>query len=102
MRFSLEAFEDALPAMRPIARELHALQDGIGQLHDHEVALELIMRWCRKSKLEMTPALERYVVHRKRAKDRLRAQAEPRWLSVLGAGFRRRIARALEKEGSAH
>jgi CHAD domain-containing protein len=101
LRFAIEALADALPAMEPIARELHALQDEIGTVHDHQVALDLLTRWRDKGKLASTPELERYLSHHERARDRLRGRFEARWLGVLGPDFRRRLAEAVELEANA-
>jgi len=96
LRFTLEAFEGALPGLEPIARSLHALQDEMGELHDHQVAIDRLERWRRKGKIKTTRALDRYLARRADARDELRSRSEPRWLAVLGEEFRARLARALE------
>src|SRR6185312_8078398 len=57
LRFTLEAFETAVRALEPIARALHQLQDEMGELHDHQVAIELLEKWRRKGKIRSTEAL---------------------------------------------
>jgi CHAD domain-containing protein len=99
MRFALEAFSDALPTVKPIARELHRVQDEIGELHDHHIALGLMDRWRRKGRLATTPALEHYLAYHARTRDRIRGRFEPHWLSLFGEEFRRRVFRSLEREG---
>ncbi|HEY1959178.1 MAG TPA: CHAD domain-containing protein [Polyangiaceae bacterium] len=96
LRYTLEAFQPALPGLEPIARALHALQDEMGELHDHQVAIDLLGRWRRKKKIASTEALERYLARRAEARDELRSRSEPRWLGVLGESFRLELARALE------
>jgi CHAD domain-containing protein len=96
LRFTLEAFEDAFPALDPIARELHARQDEIGELHDHEIAIELLERWRSQEKIAPSHALDAYLAARAKARDELRRRLEQRWLGVLHAQFRLRLARALE------
>jgi CHAD domain-containing protein len=98
MRFALEAFEEALPTAKPIARELHRVQDEIGTLHDHHVALGLVDRWRRKGRLVSNPSLERYLAYHARRRDRLRAKFERHWLSLFEEQFRRRVFRSLEGE----
>lgn len=96
LRFTLEAFETAVRALEPIARALHQLQDEMGELHDHQVAIELLEKWRRKGKIRSTEALDRYLARRAEARDELRSASEPRWLRVLGESFRLGLARALE------
>jgi len=100
MRFALEAFADALPTVKPIAGELHRVQDEIGELHDHHVALGLVDRWRRKGRLATTPALEHYLAYHARTRDRVRKRFERHWLSLFGEQFRRRVFRSLEKEAA--
>ncbi len=96
LRFTLEAFEDALPGLAPMARELHDRQDEIGELHDHEVAIELLERWRRTDKIAPSRGLDAYLAARAKARDELRRHLEKQWLSVLDPRFRMRLARALE------
>jgi CHAD domain-containing protein len=101
MRFALEAFADALPTVKPVARELHRVQDEIGELHDHHVALGLVERLRREGRLATTPGLEHYLAYHARTRDRLRRRFERHWLSLFGEQFRRRIFRSLEEEAAA-
>jgi CHAD domain-containing protein len=96
LRFTLEAFQEALPALAPIARALHGLQDEMGELHDHQVAIDRLELWRREGKVAASRGLERYLETRAAARDELRSRSEPRWLSVLGEDFRLRLASALE------
>ena len=96
LRFTLETFEGASPDLAPIARDLHERQDEIGELHDHELAIQLLERWRAKGKIASSRGLDAYLERRARARDELRHMAESRWLSLLGAKFRLRLARALE------
>jgi len=101
LRFTLEAFEDAAPGLAPIARALHRLQDEMGELHDHQIAIDLLERWLHKRKIARSRALDRYLARRAEARDELRSRSEPRWLGVLGETFRLRLARALEPDARA-
>lgn len=96
LRFTLETFQGASPDLSPLARDLHERQDEIGELHDHELAIELLERWRAKGKIAPSRALDAYLERRVHARDELRRMAESRWLSLLGAKFRLRLARALE------
>ena len=96
LRFTLEAFEPAVRGLEPIAHALHRLQDEMGELHDHQVAIDLLEKWRRKGKIRSTEVLDRYLARRAEARDELRSSSEPRWLGVLGESFRLELARALE------
>jgi CHAD domain-containing protein len=96
LRFTLETFEGASPDLAPIARDLHERQDEIGELHDHELAIQLLERWRAKGKIHPSRGLDAYLARRAKARDDLRRMAESRWLSLLGAKFRLRLSRALE------
>ena len=96
LRFTLETFEGASPDLAPIARDLHERQEEIGSLHDHELAIDLLMKWRAKGKIRPSRGLDAYLARRAKARDDLRRVAEPRWLSLLGAKFRLRLSRALE------
>lgn len=96
LRFTLEAFADAIPEVAKIAEGLHRLQDEMGELHDHQVAIDFLERWRRKGKIPASRALDGYLARRAEARDELRSRSEPRWLAVLGEKFRLDLARALE------
>jgi CHAD domain-containing protein len=96
LRYTLETFQGASPDLAPIARDLHERQDEIGELHDHELAIQLLERWRAKGKIAPSRGLSSYLERRARARDELRRMAESRWLSLLGAKFRLRLSRALE------
>jgi CHAD domain-containing protein len=100
LRFALEAFEGALPASAPIARELHLLQDEIGEVHDHQVAIDLLGRWREEGKVASNESLDRYLAARAKARDRLQARYGRHWRTVFGPAFRRRLAHALEREAA--
>ncbi|HEY3593735.1 MAG TPA: CHAD domain-containing protein, partial [Polyangiaceae bacterium] len=100
MRFVLEAFADAIPGTHPIAERLHDFQSQIGQLHDHQIAIDLLRRWMKEGKLRSTMALERYLAQREKKRDQIRAHCERQWLEVFEPAFRRRLADALESEAA--
>ena len=79
LRYLLELFEGALPpGAADIVDALHALQDQLGDLHDHAVAAECIERWRTERELEDTKALTAYVHHRVSERDRLRRRVRRR------------------------
>lgn len=89
LRYLLELFEGALPpGAADIVDALHALQDQLGDLHDHAVAAECIERWRTERELEDTKALTAYVHHRVSERDRLRREFDAEWRAITGKGFR--------------
>lgn len=102
LRYTLETFQGASPDLAPIARDLHERQDEIGELHDHELAIQLLEKWRSKGKIAPSRGVEAYLERRAKARDELRHMAESRWLSLLGAKFRLRLSRALEPAADRH
>jgi CHAD domain-containing protein len=98
LRFAIELFADALPATHTITRELHTLQDQVGEMHDHHVIAMLITKWKRNEKLSRTKALDDYQRWNRSERDRLRKRFQSSWLSILDPRFRTRLAHALERE----
>ena len=98
LRYTLETFQGASPDLAPIARDLHERQDEIGELHDHQLAIELLEKWRAKGRIAPSRGLDAYLERRAKARDDLRHMAESRWLALLGAKFRLRLSRALEPE----
>jgi CHAD domain-containing protein len=97
LRFGLELFAAALPRANAIARELHALQNEVGRMHDHHVAAELLEKWRKRRKLR-GGAIAAYAKHHAQERERLKKRAAVRWNDVLGHDFRERLAAALEVE----
>jgi CHAD domain-containing protein len=98
LRFALELFEGALPRASRIAKDLHEVQDQIGEMHDHHVAVMSIEDWIAHGALRPTRALRRYVDQRVRERDALRRRYEARWLEILSPDFRQRLELALEPD----
>jgi CHAD domain-containing protein len=98
LRFAMEVFGGALRSSPGIVEDLVALQEQIGEMHDHHVAVTKLRRWRARGDLEGTPELERYLNQRADARDRLKQRFEARWLAHLGKGFRLRLAGAIESE----
>jgi CHAD domain-containing protein len=98
LRFSIELFGGALRDMSPIVSELIAVQEQIGEMHDHHVAVSRLRRWAARGAFVGTPELDTYVSQRAAARERLKARFEQRWLAQLGTAFRLRLAGAIESE----
>ena len=98
LRFLLELFGEALPESAPIAEELRALQDQVGEMHDHHVAVTRIEAWRARGELHASRELDAYVEARARARDQMRERLLFPWQGPLRQEFRARLARALEAE----
>jgi CHAD domain-containing protein len=98
LRFAVELVEGAVPSTAPIARDLHAVQNQIGQMHDHDVGLALIRKWLRDGTVPHSTAIVAYAKWNRAQRDGLRRRYRADWLAFLGRPFRERLARALEDE----
>jgi CHAD domain-containing protein len=98
LRFTMELFQAALPDSSPIIDDLVALQDQIGEMHDHHVAITEIRTWKARGDLRSTPELETYVAERLLARERSKEHFEARWLAHLCKDFRLRLAEAIDEE----
>jgi CHAD domain-containing protein len=89
LRYALELFAEALPpATEDFVDELRALQDRLGELHDHVVAIDRIDDWLARGKVPASAALAAYRASRATERDRLRDEFEPEWRAVTGDAFR--------------
>ncbi len=99
LRYLLELFEGAVPeGAGDIAAALRELQDRLGTLHDHVVALETIRAWLDGGRLRPSEAIEAYLRERTEARDRLKAEFEREWRSLTGHVFRHAIAQIASGE----
>jgi CHAD domain-containing protein len=89
LRYLLELLAGALPAgADDIVEELRSLQDRLGDLHDHVLAIARIESWVARGRIGKGPALEAYLVHRWRERDRLRSEFDAEWRALTGNAFR--------------
>jgi triphosphatase len=95
LRYTLEFFQDALPAngFKVLHRQLVAVQDELGELHDHQVALELA-----ETLLQTNPddaALQAYHASRVAERDRIQTAFPKLWQTLSGSAYRKQLATAL-------
>jgi CHAD domain-containing protein len=89
LRYAIELFAGALPAgAKELMRALRSLQDRLGELHDHAVAVARIDDWLARGKVKASPALDAYRTNRVAKRDRLRAEFESEWRALTGGPFR--------------
>jgi CHAD domain-containing protein len=99
LRYLLELFDGALPpGAEDIVDSLRALQDRLGELHDHAVAVDRIERWIRKGRLPDSAALRAYIGHRRQARDTMRAEFNEEWRRLTGDAFRFALSRIVSGE----
>lgn len=93
LRYLLELFQGALPSgATDVVDALQDLQDRLGDLHDHVVALALLEKWVAKGRVHPDAAIDDYLSGRRRARDRLRAEFDDEWRKLTGPAFRHAIA----------
>ena len=94
LRYSLEFFQDALPsAVKTLHKQLVDLQDQLGAMHDHQVAIEL----C-ESFLKINPtdtALQAYQDQRATDLEKLRGDFLPHWQAVIAPAYKAKLAGTL-------
>jgi CHAD domain-containing protein len=99
LRYLLELFDGALPpGAQDVVDSLRALQDRLGELHDHVVALERLERWIQDGSLKDDPALRKYLDHRRQARDELAAEFDDEWRKLTGKVFRFALSRIISGE----
>ena len=104
LRYLLELLVGALPpGAEDIVDALRALQDRLGDLHDDVVAVERIEKWAARGRIAKGPALEAYLAHRRRERDRLRHEFDGEWRALTGDAFRFALSHLVSGEmGSSH
>jgi CHAD domain-containing protein len=99
LRYVLELLSDALPAgARDIVSALRELQDRLGTLHDHVVALETIRAWLDAGRLPPSEAIDAYLRDQTEARDRLRVEFDREWRSLTSDAFRCAIGQVASGE----
>jgi CHAD domain-containing protein len=99
LRYALELFEGALPpGVADLIDALHALQDQLGDLHDHAVAASRIEQWRAEREVPDTEALTAYLDHHATERDRLRNEFEAEWKALTGNGFRYALSHLVSGE----
>jgi CHAD domain-containing protein len=97
LRYTLEFFEEALPSQtKGLIKQLVVVQDHLGALHDHQVAIERVERLEKQHPDDMS--LVDYAALRSNERDQLHSQFETLWLKLSGPDFRRSLASALAGE----
>jgi CHAD domain-containing protein len=92
LRYLLELFAGAVPSgARDVVTALRELQDRLGALHDHVVALETIRAWLDGGRVRPSDAIDAYLRDRTEARDRLRAEFDREWRSLMSDSFRHAI-----------
>ncbi|HEX8792257.1 MAG TPA: CHAD domain-containing protein [Polyangiaceae bacterium] len=93
LRYLLELFEGAVPpGTAEVADALRKLQDRLGDLHDHVVAVGLLEQWIAEGRIPVNDATNEYLKHRRRTRDRMRAEFDEEWRRLTGPAFRHAIA----------
>ena len=99
LRYLLELFDGALPGgARDVVAALRELQDRLGTLHDHVVALDTIRAWLDGGRIRPSDAIDAYVQARTEARDRLRDEFEREWRSLTSHAFRHAIGQIASGE----
>jgi CHAD domain-containing protein len=99
LRYLLELLDGAVPTgARDVVAALRDLQDRLGTLHDHVVALQTIRTWIDRGRLRPSEAIDAYVRERTQARDRLRAEFEREWRSLTSHAFRHAIGQIASGE----
>jgi CHAD domain-containing protein len=102
LRYALELFAGALPREpTDLVHALRGLQDRLGELHDHAVAVARIDDWLARGKVATNPALDAYRASRVAKRDRLRARFESEWRALTGKPFRFALSRLVSGETDA-
>jgi CHAD domain-containing protein len=93
LRYLLELLDGAVPpGAADVADALRALQDRLGELHDHVVAVALLEKWLADGRVPDNPAIAGYRKHHLRARERMRAEFEQEWRRLVSPAFRHAIA----------
>jgi CHAD domain-containing protein len=101
LRYTLEAFQDALEPGASLIEDVKALQDSAGSMHDAIVAADRARSTVRPRDLSKTQrrAIEAFADAQLQRAERLRPDIASRLRTVRGRAFRESLARALAGMG---
>jgi CHAD domain-containing protein len=100
LRFTLELFTGATQNAGAVVELLHALQDRLGDLHDHAVAAARIRRWMSRSRVPKTAAARQYLAERLRAQSALVAEFDTERRAFAARQVRLALFTLLNGEGA--
>ena len=95
LRFLLEIFHGALHGEAEVIAALKALQERLGELHDHVVAARRIEKWLSARRVPATRSIRRYLEQRRSRRDRLQAEFGAEQHALGGPRFREALFRTL-------
>ncbi len=99
LRYRLELFEGAVPTgTTHVVDELRLLQDRLGELHDHVVAVATLEKWLVEGRLLPAEPIDDYVRAERQIRDGMRGEFDDEWRSLAGAAFRQAIAQVASCE----
>jgi hypothetical protein len=81
---------------------LRALQDRLGKLHDHVVAVETLEGWLAEGRLRRNEAIDEFLRGTREARDRLRGEFDHEWRLLTGTTFRQAVAHVASREMRSH
>jgi len=101
LRYTLEAFADALEPGATLIQEVTALQDAAGEMHDAIVAADRAGSDVKPRDLsaEEQSAIEAFAEAQRRRAEGLRPQIRTRLRTVRGRAFREALGRAVARMG---
>lgn len=94
LRYTLEFFQEALPVtVKTLHKQLIEVQDDLGAMHDHQVAIALSEELLRDHPEDS--ALRKYEDSRLADIQRLRDDFMTKWQTLAGSNYRKQLASAL-------
>jgi len=94
LRYTVGFFEDALsPEAKTLSKQLSEVQDYLGDLHDHQVAVDLATNLLKKQ--PENPALSQYRAERILEIARMTEGFGKEWDKVSGLAFRHSLATSI-------
>ncbi len=102
LRYVLELFQSALPsaAAAAIIASLQRLQDRLGDLHDHAVAVDRLEMAVHSAKFPDSVPLQEYLAHRRQLRDQMVAEFQEEWRLLRGEAFRFALSHLVSGEGT--
>lgn len=99
LRYTLEFFQEALPdTVKALHKQLTSIQDDLGELHDHQVAIEL----CKEILSDHPEDVALHLYQSRRAADIVKAREAftAKWQGLSGSDYRQALTGAIGKLGS--